>query len=111
MLANRRVRAGPRRSSVGRENPVLHEPAPAVGDDPAYPYKRRLGVWMFASYSFVYAVFVLANLVAPSMMEVRVLAGVNLATIFGLGLIVLAVLLALVYNALCLAHEKKTGGG
>jgi hypothetical protein len=66
---------------------------------------------MFAAYSLVYAAFVVANLVAPTAMEVRVLAGVNLATVFGLGLIVLAVLQALVYNSLCLAHEKKTGGG
>lgn len=90
---------------------MLHEPAAPAGDDPAYPYKRRLGVLLFAFYSAVYAAFVLVNLIAPSAMEARVLAGVNLDTVFGLGLIVLAVLMALVYNALCLAHEKKTGGG
>ena len=90
---------------------MLHTPAAPVGDDPAYPYKRRLGAWLFLAYSVVYVSFVLANLAVPSAMEVRVIAGVNLAVVFGLGLIVLAVLLALVYNALCLAHERAKEGG
>jgi uncharacterized membrane protein (DUF485 family) len=96
---------------AGRGKAVIHEPAAPVGDDPAYPYKRRLGVWMFVSYSAVYATFVLMNLAAPRAMGTRVLAGANLAVVFGLGLILLAAILALVYNSLCQAHEKKTGGG
>ena len=87
-----------------------HEPAAPVGDDPAYPYKRRLGVLMFACYTLVYLVFVLLNLAVPGAMERRVLAGVNLATVYGIALILLAVILALVYNSLCLRHEAKSGG-
>jgi uncharacterized membrane protein (DUF485 family) len=66
---------------------------------------------MFLAYTLVYATFVVLNLASPRTMEARILAGVNLATVFGIGLIILAVLQALVYNALCLSHEKKTGGG
>lgn len=89
---------------------VLHEPSAPVGDDPAYPYKRRLGVWLFLAYSLVYATFVALNLLVPTSMETRILAGVNADTIFGIGLIVLAVVLALIYNALCLAHERAMRG-
>jgi uncharacterized membrane protein (DUF485 family) len=92
------------------ETSVLHEPSAPVGDDPAYPYKRRLGVWLFLAYSLVYASFVALNLLVPTNMEARVLAGVNVDTIFGVGLIVLAVVMALIYNALCLAHERKKRG-
>ncbi len=93
------------------ENKVLHEPSAPVGDDPSYPYKRRLGVWLFLAYSLVYASFVALNLLVPAIMELRILAGVNLDTVFGIGLIVLAIVLSLIYNALCLANERKTGGG
>ena len=35
------------------------------GPDPAFPYKRRLGAWMFMLYALVYAGFVVINLVQP----------------------------------------------
>ena len=89
---------------------MLHQPTAPVADDPAYPSKRRLGVWMFLIYSLLYAGFVAVNLLAPRLMEARILAGVNFATVYGLGLILLAIALALLYNLLCLRHEHKAGG-
>lgn len=44
---------------------MLHEPATPVGKDSASPYKMRLGIWMFVSYSLFYAGFVAINLLSP----------------------------------------------
>jgi uncharacterized membrane protein (DUF485 family) len=86
---------------------MLHEPAAKVGKDPAFSFKRRLGVILFAVYGAVYAGFVLINLVKPGLMGWIALGGLNLAVVYGFGLIVFALLLALVYNAACSRREKK----
>ena len=87
---------------------MFHEPAAnSQGLDPAMAYKTRLGVWMFANYAIIYAVFVAINLIDPAMMEAPVLWGLNLAVIYGLGLIVAALVMAVVYNWMCLAAEKR----
>jgi uncharacterized membrane protein (DUF485 family) len=86
---------------------MLHEPAAKAGRDPASAYKTRLGVWMFVLYAIVYAGFVAINLVAPNLMEAIVLAGLNLAVVYGFGLIGFALGLALLYNAMCMREEKR----
>ena len=86
---------------------MLHEPSTPVGKDPAGPYKTRLGVWMFAIYSLFYAGFVAINLTAPQAMGMTVVAGLNLATVFGIALIVGALIEALVYDALCRRKEAE----
>ena len=48
---------------------MLHEPAANVGKDPAFAYKRRLGVILFLIYGAIYAGFVVLNLVQPRRME------------------------------------------
>jgi hypothetical protein len=89
---------------------MLHEPASTGGKDPAAEYKTRLGGWMFVCYSLLYASFVFVNLASPLSMEMVVFAGLNLATVFGFALIVVALLQALVYDALCRAQEAKLAG-
>jgi phosphotransferase system glucose/maltose/N-acetylglucosamine-specific IIC component len=86
---------------------MLHEPATPSGKDRAAPYKMRLGLWMFLFYLLVYAGFVAINLIDTTIMQRIVLLGLNLATVYGFGLIILAFLEAWVYNAFCLRHEKK----
>lgn len=90
---------------------MLHEPSTPVGKDPAGPYKARLGVQMFAIYALFYAAFVAINLMAPQTMGVIVVAGLNLATVFGFALIVGALIEALIYNALCQRKEVELEGG
>ncbi len=85
---------------------MLHEPATPAGKDPAGPYKVRLGVRMFLFYLFFYAGFVIINLASPKAMSAIVFAGLNLATVYGLLLIIVAFIEALVYNAMC--HKKET---
>lgn len=85
---------------------MLHKPAATSGKDLAAAYKMRLGIWMFWPYAIAYGGFVAINLINPLLMEINVL-GVNLATAYGFGLIVVALLEALVYDWLCRRMERK----
>lgn len=84
-----------------------HGPAVKLKKDAATPFKQRLGVIMFFIYGAIYAGFVGINVMAPALMEKRVLLGMNLACVYGFGLIVIALVLALIYNQKCLALEAK----
>lgn len=84
---------------------MLHEPAAQSEVDHSADYKMRLGVIMFILYSLFYAGFVLLNVVSPSSMETIVLFGMNLACVYGFGLIVVALLQALVYDWMCRKQE------
>jgi uncharacterized membrane protein (DUF485 family) len=88
---------------------VLHEPATPSGKDAAAPYKSRLGVWMFLLYCLFYASFVALNLYNPLIMETHVCFGLNLATVYGFGLIIVALILALIYDGLCRKRESDLG--
>jgi uncharacterized membrane protein (DUF485 family) len=86
---------------------MLHEPATPAGKDPAGPYKMRLGVWMFIFYALFYAGFVAINLLSPQAMGAIVFAGLNLATVYGMALIIVAFVEALIYNAMCSKKEAE----
>jgi len=86
---------------------MLHEPATPSGKDPASEYKKMLGVWMFIFYSAVYAGFVLINVISPLTMDMIVFMGLNLAVVYGFGLILLALILALIYNHMCGRKEAE----
>ncbi len=86
---------------------MLHEPATPATKDPAGAYKMRLGIWMFILYTLFYAGFVAINLIIPSAMSIIVLAGLNLATVYGFALIVVALLEALIYDFFCRKKEAE----
>jgi hypothetical protein len=86
---------------------MLHEPATPVGKDSAGPYKMRLGIWMFVFYSLFYASFVAINLLNPLTMGIIVFLGLNLATVYGFALILVALIEALVYDAMCRKKEAE----
>ncbi len=89
---------------------MLHEPADQSGKACASAYKTRLGVRMFLLYGAVYVGFVAINVIKPVLMETIVVFGLNLAVVYGFGLIVAALVQALVYNHLCAAKEKELNG-
>lgn len=60
----------------------------------------RFALRLFAVYLVVYATFVGLNAFRPAWMG-KTLGGINLAVSYGFGLIVLALLLALIYGWLC----------
>ncbi len=89
---------------------MLHEPASSSGPDPAADYKTRLGVIMFLLYCVIYAGFVLLTVLTEGRaMQYVGLGGLNLAVLYGMGLIIFALILALIYSAMCTAKERELG--
>ena len=71
----------------------------------------RIGLVLFGVYLLLYGGFVLLNAFSPDTMEITPWAGINLAVLFGFGLIVAAFILALVYGYLCKSPESDADGG
>ena len=69
-----------------------------------------IGAILFIIYLALYGGFVILTAFAPSVMEITPLAGVNLAILYGFGLILAALLLAVVYGLLCRNEEVISGG-
>jgi uncharacterized membrane protein (DUF485 family) len=86
---------------------MLHEPAAKQGPDLASGWKAKLGIKLFWLYCVIYSGFVGIAVFAPERMKSPVLAGVNLAVVYGMGLIVLAVVLGLIYNRVCTRKENE----
>jgi uncharacterized membrane protein (DUF485 family) len=61
----------------------------------------RIGLTLFCIYLLLYGGFVLLNAYAPDTMELTPVAGINLAILYGFGLIVAALVMALIYGWLC----------
>jgi uncharacterized membrane protein (DUF485 family) len=78
-------------------------PPPDHGDDHPHTITRnaRNGLVLFGIYVILYLGFMLLSAFAPQRMQQPVLAGVNLAIVYGMGLIVAALALALIYMFLC----------
>lgn len=77
----------------------------ADGTPPAYDaaavarqQNMRLGMGLFAVYLILYAGFVFASAFYPNSMEWRPMGGLNLALVWGFGLIIAAILLAFIYG-------------
>jgi uncharacterized membrane protein (DUF485 family) len=71
-------------------------------------HNARYGLWLFGVYVALYGGFMGLNAFAPEVMSKSPFGGVNLAIIYGLGLIVAAFVLALVYTLLC---RRESDGG
>lgn len=61
----------------------------------------RLGLQLFFLYAALYAIFIGLNTFQPQTMEATPIAGLNWAVLSGMGLIVIAVAMAIVYGFLC----------
>ena len=75
--------------------------------DHALGPKSRLGIRLFWVYSLIYAGFVAVNTVDPRLMEAEPFLGLNLAILYGFGLIVFAIALGVAYNARCTGMEDR----
>jgi uncharacterized membrane protein (DUF485 family) len=60
----------------------------------------RIGLVLFIVYAACYAAFVFVSAFAPDWMDAKPFAGLNLAILSGFGLIVLALVLALIYGVM-----------
>jgi len=84
---------------------MFHEPAAKQEKDLASGWKAKLGVKLFWLYCLVYTGFVGLAVFATEKLKIPVLGGVNLAVIYGMGLIAFAIILGLIYNHVCTKKE------
>lgn len=75
--------------------------------DYASEKKAKLGIKFFFLYFFFYAGFVTIGVVNYELLTTEVLWGINLALFYGIGLILFAVLLGILYNFLCSRYEDE----
>jgi uncharacterized membrane protein (DUF485 family) len=85
-----------------------HLPPEEVRDPAVERYNARLGLVLFAVYLAAYLAYVLINAFRPAVMDELVFSGINVAVASGLGLIIGALVVAVVYAWLC---RKPQGGG
>ena len=71
----------------------------------------RIGLVLFFVYLALYGGFVFLSAFSPESMESTPVAGVNLAILYGFGLIIAALILALVYGAICREEKSTPGNG
>ena len=85
---------------------MLDEKSGAKKQMNAAKYKSKLGLLMFLIYTLVYAGFILITVIRPDLMGLDI-GYLNLAIVYGFGLIVFALILAIIYNIICARCEKK----
>ncbi len=83
-----------------------HGPAVELGVDHAAKRKSRLGVKLFFIYLAVYACFVAIGVTDNTIMGKIVFGKTNLAVVYGLGLIIFAIILGILYNWRCTKFEN-----
>ena len=66
----------------------------------------RLGLFLFWIYVALYGGFMALVLVRPDLLSLRPFGGVNLAILYGMGLIAAAFVLAVVYMLLRSGHRE-----
>ncbi len=86
---------------------MQHGPAVKLGVDKASKKKQKLGVVLFLLYTIVYSGFVAIGVFNYELMGVIVLGKLNLAVVYGFGLIIFAIVLGIIYNAICTNWENK----
>jgi uncharacterized membrane protein (DUF485 family) len=86
---------------------MLHEPGAIIKADPASAKKAKLGLILFFCYLIIYAGFVVIGLTNPELMGSHALGSLNIAIIYGFGLIFLAIVMGFIYNLVCTAMENK----
>ena len=84
---------------------MAHGPSSEWKKDKSEKYKTRLGLLMFGFYTLIYFVFIFICVISPKSMGINV-GFLNLAIVYGFGLIVLAIVLALIYNRIISNREK-----
>ncbi len=84
---------------------VLSPPAESV--EHAVRFKQRLGLLLCGMYAIAYSCFVGIAVYDVTLMDIVMPFGLNLAVFYGLGLIVFALVLALVYSRACTVSERN----
>ena len=83
-----------------------HDSPADLSHDNASDVKARIGFILFIVYGLVYAFFVILNTISPKTMSATIVFDLNFAVVFGFGLILLAIVMGLIYHAICTRYEK-----
>ncbi len=75
----------------------MHGPSSEWKKDNAVSIKVIIGKWFFILYAIVYVGFIFINVASPKFMSIDI-GSLNIAIIYGFGLILFAMLLAFAYN-------------
>lgn len=86
---------------------MFHGEAAKLEKDGAIALKTKIGLILFGVYSLIYAGFIIINTLTPRAMGTQVFLGLNLAVVYGFGLIFLAIIMGVVYNHVCTKLEDK----
>jgi uncharacterized membrane protein (DUF485 family) len=94
--------------------PLSHDPPPPlhIDDHPEIvAANARVGLWLFGLYLLLYGGFMGLSAFAPGLMARTPGGGLNLAVLYGMGLILAAIVLAFVYMGACRRIAGKYGHG
>lgn len=67
----------------------------------------RIGLFLFCVYLVLYGGFVFLNAFSAESMEATPISGVNLAILYGFGLIISAIILSAIYGFICTAEGDE----
>ena len=85
---------------------MTHGPVTEWKEDKSEGYKAKLGFVMIAVFAIVYAIFILICVISPKTMA-NSIGSLNVAVAYGFGIIVLAIIQALIYNFFCSRKENE----
>lgn len=85
---------------------MSHGPSIEWKKDNTTDTKIKLGLIMILIYTIIYASFILINVRFPKLMSLD-MGSLNLAIVYGFGLILIALIQALIYNHICTRSEEK----
>lgn len=86
---------------------MLHGEAVKLEKDESAALKSKVGLILFGVYALIYAGFVAINTLTPKAMGTRIIWGLNLSVVYGIGLIILAIIMGIAYNHFCTKMEDK----
>ncbi len=86
---------------------MLHGPAAKLAEDKASKKKASLGIKLFFIYLLIYAGFTTIGIFEPELMGKQIAFGLNLAIVYGFGLIIIAIIMGWVYHMVCSGYEDK----
>jgi uncharacterized membrane protein (DUF485 family) len=82
-----------------------HGPSTEWQAEKSQAFKTKLGIIMFAIYTPIYLAFILISVISPTFMGKNV-GSLNVAIVYGFGIIILAIIQAVIYNIICSNKEK-----
>jgi uncharacterized membrane protein (DUF485 family) len=90
---------------------VPQNQSPPPSRDAVVAYNARLGVALFVVYLLLYVGFIYLNAFSRQTMAADAAGGVNVAVLYGFGLIVAAFVLSVMYMLLCRRETPPTSSG